>query len=286
MAWIDGPLIGLDLETDSPDPEDAHLITAAVLHHVPGRLVGPVVRYEWVAQPTRPIPDAAAKIHGYTTERAMAEGRPIAQVLDEIDTALNAAWSQDCPLIACNSPFDLTVLDREFSRNGDTAYDPDALPPVIDSFLIDRRCDKWRPGSRTLSATCEHYGVVLGSAHVAGDDCAATMRLVWHQARRHLREDNPWPMGRYGPSADEIEARRILASGDVMALYAAQRRWFREQSMGLAAYFRTPKAIAKIERDHEAGVTTRAEADELIRTLPARADDVERNADGWPMRRR
>jgi hypothetical protein len=77
-----------------------------------------------------------------------------------------------------------------------------------------------------------------------------------------------------------------VASGDVDRLYRAQREWYRSHSLQLAEYFRNPRAEQKIERDHEAGVTTRAEADELIRTLPARADDVERHADGWPMRRR
>lgn len=281
MSWTDGPLLGLDIETDSADPDDAHLITAGMLHYVPGR---PPTRYSWVAQPTRPIPDGAAAIHGYTTERAEAEGRPVTQVLLEIVEVLDKLWSADWPIVACNSPFDLTVIDRELDRNLGLGIDCDGRP-VIDTYLIDRRCDKWRPGSRKLADTCAHYGVSLVDAHDASADIQATMRLAWKQAHRHL-SSNPWPLGRYGPAPEEIEARRILASGDVMALHDAQRVWFREGAHGLAAYFRTPKAVAKIERDHATGLTTRDEADELIRTLNDRADDVERNADGWPMRAR
>lgn len=280
MSWTDGPLCGLDLETDSAEPEDAHLITAGMMHYVPGR---DSVRYSWVAQPTRPIPDGAAKIHGYTTERAQAEGRPIADVIGEINVTLDKLWSPDCPLICCISPFDLTIVDRELGRHCGTELDV-AGRPVVDIYLIDRAGDPWRPGKRTLTHLSEHYGVTLGAAHDAMADIEATMRIAWLQGRRH-RSRNPWPIGANGtPSVDEMEAWRVLSSGDPMRLHAAETRWFRTQSLDMATYFRTPRAVEKIERDYAAGVTTREEADELIRTLSQRADDVGRNADGWPMR--
>lgn len=279
-GWADGPLLGLDLETDGPDPEDAHLITAGMMHYMPGC---EPARYSWVAQPTRPIPDRAAKIHGYTTERAEREGRPIAEVIADIWVAIDSRWSPNCPLIAMNSPFDLTIVDRELGRHCNAEVEDVTNRPVIDTYLIDRRCDKWRPGSRKLADTCKHYGVVLDDAHDASADIQATMRLAWKLAHRPM---SAWPCGQYGPAPEEAEARQVLASGGVMTLYAAERRWFRENSFDLAAYFRTPKAIEKIERDYEAGITTREEADDLICTLPPRADDVERNADGWPMRQR
>jgi DNA polymerase-3 subunit epsilon len=281
-GWADGPLLGLDLETDSPDPEDAHLITAGMMHYVPGH---PPTRYSWVAQPTREIPEQAAKIHGYTTERAKEEGQPIGEAIERVADKLGELWSRSCVLICCNSPFDLTIVDRELGRHRDAALDL-AGRPVVDIYLIDRAGDPWRSGKRTLAHLCEHYGVPLTAAHDSSADIHATMRIAWLQGRRHYSR-NPWPVGATGtPTADEMEAWSVLSSGDPMRLHEAQVRWFRTKALELAAFWRTPKAIEKIEADHAAGLTTRDEADELIRTLPQRADDVERNADGWPMRER
>lgn len=279
-GWADGPLLGLDLETDSPDPDDAHLITAGMMHYVPGR---EPIRYSWLAQPTRPIPDGAAKIHRYTTERAQAEGRPIAEVIDEISTMLDKLWTPGNVLICCNSPFDLTIVDRELGRHCGAALDITGRP-VVDIYLIDRAGDPWRSGKRTLTHLSEHYGVKLAAAHDSMADIEATMRIAWLQGRRH-RSRNPWPIGATGdPTAEEMEAWRVLSSGDPMRLHEAESRWFRTKALELSAYFRTQRARDKIDQDHASGITTREEADELIRTLPERADDVERNADGWPMR--
>lgn len=285
MSWVDGPLLGLDLETDSPDPDDAHLITAAIMHYRPGH---ELTRMSWVAKPTRPIPEEAARIHGYPTERAESEGKNPAAVVMDIAEVLDDLWSTDCPLICCNSPFDLTVIDRELRRHHSegAGYEIDGLPPVVDIYLIDRVADPWRPGKRTLTDLSRHYGVPLDAAHDASADIHATMRIAYLQGRRH-RSANPWPIGATGtPMYEELEAWRVLSSGCPKALNAAERRWYTTWSRGLAKHFRSPKALENIERDHAAGLTIREQADELIRTLPARADDVERNADGWPMRRR
>lgn len=280
--WADGPLLGLDLETDSPDPEDARLITAGMIQYTPRC---EPVRYSWVAQPTRPIPDEAANIHGYTTERAQREGRPIAEMIDGINVVLDKLWTPGNVLICCNSPFDLTVVDRELGRHCGAKLNI-ADRPVVDIYLIDRAGDPWRKGKRTLTHLSDHYGVRLSVAHDAMADIEATMRIAYLQGRKH-RSRNPWPIGATGtPSADEMETWNVLASGDPMRLHAAQRRWFRTKSLGLAAYFRTKRARDKIEQDHTDGLTTREEANTFLESLTQRADDVEKNADGWPMRTR
>ena len=40
--------------------------------------------HNWLANPGIPIPDGAAAIHGVTTERAVAEGRPAADGFAEL----------------------------------------------------------------------------------------------------------------------------------------------------------------------------------------------------------
>lgn len=66
------------------------------------------------------IPEAAAKLHGITTERAMAEGVPLLDALANFADAVKAADY----LIAHNMAFDEKILGAEFIR----ARWPEVLP--------------------------------------------------------------------------------------------------------------------------------------------------------------
>lgn len=277
MHWCDGPMLGLDFETDDREPTEARIVTAALVHYAPG---GEPVARSWVARPTRPIPEEAAKIHGYTTGRAEAEGQDPAQVIAQVREAIAGLWSSSCPLVIYNAPYDTTVLDRELGRHHGTVLDLGGLP-IIDPLVIDRRADKWRAGERKLAVTCGHYGIELRDAHSAVADVMATMRLAWR-----LGTTRRWPRGRYGPAPEERESRAVLARGCSRELHNAQGPWYRDSALSLAAYWRTPKAPAKLCERRDQGAITAEECDELISTLAQRADDVERNADGWPMRQR
>lgn len=274
--WAHRPLAGLDLETDGADPADAHIITVGLAHWSPAHGLR---RWSRVLRPTRPIPDAAAAVHGYATERAQAEGMDPGQALTELADVLDRAWTSTTPLVVYNGPFDLTIVDRELGRYFGGALEVGDRH-VIDPFLIDKQADRWRKGERKLSVTCAHYGVALDAAHDALADVTASLELA-----RRLGLRTAWPVGRYGRGAPgEIEARSVLAGGDPATLHAAQGPWFKGQALSLAEYFRTPKAVDKIERDLAAGAITAERAAELRSTLLTRADDVEAHADGWPMR--
>lgn len=71
--WYGGVLIGFDLETTGTEPGESRIVTAAVVEVRGGEVRG---RRGWLADPGIPIPDEAAAIHGISTERAVAEGRP------------------------------------------------------------------------------------------------------------------------------------------------------------------------------------------------------------------
>ena len=274
--FIKGPLCLFDLETDSKEPDDAHLIEAAMIHVNPVR-----ARWEkvWLARPSRPIPDEAAGVHGITTARAMTEGRPRDQVLAEVLAEL-ARWGPNCPLIAHNANYDLTVLDRELGRELGTELE--IRGPVIDTLLIDKCCDKWRPGSRQLADTVAHYRLTLNRAHSALADALAAGQVAWR-----ISTQVRWPHGRYGPDALEREARVMMAGGDAVALHRAQVRWYAQTQRELAAYFRTSKAVESIERKVRERRLTRHAADAAIRELPSAADRAELLADGgWPLRPR
>ncbi|WP_055696536.1 exonuclease domain-containing protein [Streptomyces silaceus] len=217
MSWHLGRMAAFDLETTAADPETARIVTACVVQLGGGQPLSPAT---WVADPGVEIPDEAAKIHGYTTERARAEGRPAAEVVEEITAALGQVLAYGIPIVAMNARYDLTVLDRECRRHGlETLLDryvDDVIWPVIDPFVIDKHVDRFRRGSRTLTALCQHYKVKLDGAHDSAADAIAAARVAW----------------RLGATRPE------LATMDVEALHHAQIEWAREQAEGLAAYFR------------------------------------------------
>lgn len=167
-------MLAFDLETTSADPKEARIVTSALVR-IDGR---DVQKIEHLADPGIEIPQEATNVHGITTEKARAEGRPHEVVLKETVEAIKAAWEDGLTLIVYNAAFDLTVLR---SLTGDFTV----TGPVYDPYVIDRVSDKWRKGKRTLGAVCEHYGVELGNAHEATADALAAARVAWKQVRQH-----------------------------------------------------------------------------------------------------
>ena len=167
-------MLAFDLETTSANPKQARIVTSALVR-IDGR---DVQKIEHLADPGIEIPQEATNVHGITTEKARAEGRPHEDVLKDTVDAIKAAWEDGLTLIVYNAAFDLTVLR---SLTGDFTV----TGPVYDPYVIDRVSDKWRKGKRTLGAVCEHYGVELGNAHEATADALAAARVAWKQVRQH-----------------------------------------------------------------------------------------------------
>ncbi|MDX3721063.1 exonuclease domain-containing protein, partial [Streptomyces caniscabiei] len=180
MSWHLKRMAAFDLETTAADPETARIVTACVVQIGGNQPPQPAT---WVADPGVDIPDEAAKIHGYSTERARAEGRPAADVVEEITAALGQVLAHGIPIVAMNARYDLTVLDRECRRHGlETLLDryvDNVIWPVIDPFVIDKAVDRYRSGKRTLTALCEHYQVKLDGAHDSAADAVAAARVAW-----------------------------------------------------------------------------------------------------------
>ena len=167
-------MLAFDLETTSANPKEARIVTSALVR-IDGR---DVQKVEHLADPGIEIPQEATNVHGITTEKARAEGRPHEEVLKDTVEAIKAAWEDGLTLIVYNAAFDLTVLR---SLTGDFTV----TGPVYDPYVIDRVSDKWRKGKRTLGAVCEHYSVKLGNAHEATADALAAARVAWKQVRQH-----------------------------------------------------------------------------------------------------
>ncbi|EEI79566.1 DNA polymerase III subunit epsilon [Corynebacterium striatum] len=170
-------MLSFDLETTSVNPKEARIVTSALVR-IDGRDVD---KREMLADPGVEIPEAAAKIHGITTEKARAEGQPHDEVLAQTVRSIRQAWDDGLTLIVYNAAYDLSVLR---ALTGDFTVDG----PVFDPFVIDRVKDKWRKGKRTLGDVSAHYGVTLENAHEATSDALAAARIAWMQVRQHFPE--------------------------------------------------------------------------------------------------
>lgn len=176
MSWQEAPLVAVDLETTGTDPLNDRIVTACVALIV--RASADV--QTWVLDPEIEVPAGAAKVHGYTTERVRAEGRPYATGYAQIRSALIAAWEAGYTVVAYNAAFDLTMLNAEGVRLG---YEPLEPGLVLDPMLLDRVVSPGRPGRHTLAGACEFYRVELGVAHTADADALAAARLAWKMSR-------------------------------------------------------------------------------------------------------
>lgn len=218
MSWHLGRLAAFDLETTAPDPEEARIVTACVAFVGGGQEPHTTT---WLSDVDgAEIPAEAAAIHGVTTEHARAKGRPAKEVVQEIVSVLEGATGYGVPVVAMNARYDLTALDRDARRLGVTPLDIESgLVRVVDPFVIDKAVDRWRKGSRTLTALCEHYQVKLEGAHDAAADAVAAARVAWRLGSVHPR----------------------LAAMSLDELHRAQVAWARQQAEGLREYFeRTP----------------------------------------------
>ncbi|MGW3072324.1 exonuclease domain-containing protein [Kitasatospora sp. NPDC001132] len=223
--WHYRPLVGFDLETTGVDPESDRIVTASVLRVGPQRWTSrednagrwqSLDRFGWIADPGVEIPEGATAVHGVTTERARAMGRPAARVVQEIAIVLAEHVAEGTPIVAMNASYDFTMLDRELERHG---YAPLAVqagrePVVVDPLVLDRQVDRYRRGKRNLGALSEYYGVTLDGAHEAAADALAAVRVAYEIAERHP----------------------AIGGASLADLHAAQVVWAGEQADGLRQY--------------------------------------------------
>lgn len=196
--WFDGNAFLLDLETTGPEPFDARMVTATCIEVSPKGVVSTV---EFLINPGIDIPAEATAIHGVTNERVKADGRPVDVALSAILALMGEAWRRGLPLIAMNANYDLTCIDCELSRQGRSGL---AVGPVLDPFVIDRACDPYRKGKRTLAATCARYGVKQEGAHSSTGDALAAGRLIWKLAQLSTGSRSGFKkLGRY--SLDQMQ---------------------------------------------------------------------------------
>lgn len=203
VPWHRSVFYAFDTETTGIDVWNDRIVTATI-----ARIDGPNVEtLTWLINPGIDIPQAATDVHGITTQHAQENGQNPAEAIREITAVLSDAH----PVVAFNASYDCTILTAEAERHG-TRVD---VPAVIDPHVIDKHVDPRRRGKRTLTATCEHYGVKQTDAHDATGDALAAARLAWTLTERH-------------PDLLQV---------DPTELHQAQIGWRRDQAESLARYF-------------------------------------------------
>ncbi len=204
-SWTEMPLAAFDLETTGPDPFTARIVSASVL-----RIDGSDIRRrQWIANPGIPIPAEATEVHGFTDEYVQRHGHPHDQVVAEVVAELGAVWTEGRGLAIYNGSFDLSLIATQ-----DPTFTAGGL--VVDPFVLDKQYDRFRKGSRKLSAVMIHYGMRLDDAHDAEADALAAARLAWKIPRvyPHLAEF----------TADQLMER--------------QTHWYREEAHRFRDYLR------------------------------------------------
>lgn len=206
--WAAGELLGFDFETTGVDRFDDVPVSYALVTIVDGEVVSAAAG---LVDPGREIPAGATKVHGITTERARAEGVPLGEAIELVTEAVLSAGLRGVPLVGMKLDYDLTILDTQARRHSNRGLQERGWAgPVLDAVVLDRHVDRYRKGSRTLGALCEHYGVTIENAHDATADAVAAAKVLIALASTN----------------EEVGA------ADPAALHRAQIGWHREWAEG------------------------------------------------------
>lgn len=201
-----------DTETTGIDTANDRVVSSTIA--LLGKHGEVIERYDWLIDPGIEIPQAAANVHGITTEVARASGVETSVGIAQLVGQLASMIDRGFPLVAYNAPYDLSLLKAEADRNG-VAW-PSEVAPVIDPLVIDKQMDRYRKGKRTLEVVSAHYGVELGSAHDAGEDAIAAGRVLQALALRYAH----------------------ALPAEVMQLHDAQVSWAATQAASFQEYMR------------------------------------------------
>jgi DNA polymerase-3 subunit epsilon len=225
MSWTQILRAGWDTETTGTNVETDRIVTAALIVRDGNETVETV---SWVINPGVEVPVEASDIHGWTTERIQAEGADPKIALEDLASRLAVVLGERMPLVAFNTCYDWTILDRDLRRNGlPVMADRLAGAPLtlIDPYVLDKQFDKWRKGLRKPKPTCEVYGVALAEWHQAEADALAALLLAEKITERYPR------LAEMGPAE----------------LFEAQQRWRSTWAVEFQAYKRRSDPSAVVE---------------------------------------
>ena len=185
-TWYDRPVGSLDLETTGLDKYGGDsIVQLGVVAVAPsGQRTGRSL--VTLCQPTTPMGTQAERVHGISYERAMDEGRPMPEVLEELTDMLEQAYEKGFPLVIHNAMFDWPFLLTEYQRHGV----PAPAARILDTYLL-ASVAKRRPAPG-LARLVQTYKVgVQDGQHDAGHDAHLAGALLFALLDKHnwLRKD-------------------------------------------------------------------------------------------------
>jgi DNA polymerase-3 subunit epsilon len=219
VSWTESAWLSLDTETTGLDTDTDRIVTASLLHIEPDGTV--LWAGEWLADPGVEISPEAEEKHGVSNDTARRDGLPAAQVVAEIEEALDRRWNRHTPLVVANAPYDLSLLSAELMRHHNRPIT--FCGGVLDPITCDRHLDKYRRGGHNLEALCKTYLVDPGEAHRSASDAlaaAGVMRVM----------------------VGKFPQLRQLTIGEV---YVKQQQWHQEWAAHLEEYLRRDKVKDK-----------------------------------------
>ena len=230
VCWADGRMLGWDLETTGQDPRQARIVTATVVDIRPGKK--PIIT-NWLSDVDgEEIPEGAAEIHGVTTEDARKNGRPLADVVNELIGALDFAAESSVPNVGHNiGTYDHLVLACEARRFDLKPHDTGL---IVDTIVLDRAMNRrYGKGAHTLTSACAAYSLTLSEedAHSSAADALFAARLAWKIAHRFplvghmpLRALQEWQAAEHRKFADNLGRyfKRVGKPDDVVREWPAR----------------------------------------------------------------
>jgi len=170
------------------------------------------------------IPAEATRIHGITNEYALQHGRPLRQVLEELNNDIKAKQPQI--IVAHNIAFDLPVLLCEMDRIG--------MEPILKNLPIcctmlastdycailhkDGVGFKW---PRLSELHEKLFGASFSGQHDASSDVLACARCYFELAKLSLTTASPFPFGAEGDFAYPTKVTTWDGADETRILLAA-----------------------------------------------------------------
>jgi DNA polymerase-3 subunit epsilon len=191
VMWTTREVLGFDFETTGIDRFNDVPVSYAL---VTVRATEVVSVDSGLIDPGRDIPPDASEVHGISTERARTEGIPLREAMAKVSESVLAASARGVPLVGMRLDYDLTILETQCTNLfGQGLVARGWNGPVLDTSVVDRHLDRYRPGRRTLSALCELYGIDIGNAHDASADAIASVNVLIAMFARYgeLRHAEP-----------------------------------------------------------------------------------------------
>lgn len=188
MTWLNGPLLGFDLETTGTDPYTCHAVDMALVLNDPEEK--DILSWEWLINPGVDIPLNATAIHGISTEQVVEKGVSPDKAVSELAAVLdmiNTAYGGIPPVCIYNAGYDIPIVIRMSGGKVGINW------TVLDPMVIDKELDKYRPGKRTLTSVSAAHKLGVTNAHRAVGDCMSTTRLMRAIGRKYprLAESDP-----------------------------------------------------------------------------------------------